>query len=104
MANPFEKKRIPGIQREPAAIIAEEPQMEEPIEESKEELVEEPEELLNPAKVLYTVEKCETCKHFVAEGQPCRKVSGPISAGGVCILHEVNEAPMEVMEPMEPAV
>lgn len=99
MASPFEKKRIPGIQREAPPMEA--PPMEalevEPAVEVEEEASSE---LLRPEKVLYTTERCSSCEYFL--GDACAKVSGSISADGWCILHElkvpeVPEVPEEAL-------
>jgi len=91
MANPFEKKRIPGIQREAPPV--EEEAIITPEEPEAPEVELEPEsELLNPAKVLYTTERCSSCEYFL--GESCKKVSGSISPEGWCILHELKTEPM----------
>lgn len=97
MANPFEKKRIPGIQREVAPPVEKEEAIITPVESEVPEMEAES-ELLNPAKVLYTTERCSSCEYFL--GESCKKVSGSISPDGWCILHELKAEPM-VEEAME---
>lgn len=82
MPNPFSKNRIPPVQR-----IAPEPEVVPEVLETPEEEVGE---LINPAKVLYNTNRCNSCEYFLEEGGPCRKVSGPISGEGWCVLHEAK--------------
>ena len=100
MPNPFEKRKTPPVVRETTvteAVPTEEPEEVEEVEE-----LEEPEgDLLDPAKVLYSTNHCNSCEYFVAEGEPCQKVSGDISGDGWCVLHTAKAEPMMEEEVME---
>lgn len=59
-----------------------------PAAEAKEETLEEPSgDLLDQGQVLYREgESCGDCEYFVAEGEACSKVQGPISSNGWCVI------------------
>lgn len=88
MPNPFESRRIPPVIRETTVAPAEEP-VEEVMEEPEEE-IEETGAAIDPAKVLYTTDRCSTCEYFIEDGQPCKMVKGSISSDGWCTLHTAS--------------
>lgn len=108
MANPFSNKRLPmGMGMLPQD---DEEMMNQPMEEEQTEIQETPEmeamELLNPMQVLYHDENeaCGSCEYFVEDGGDCKKVQGPISQSGWCILHSGRGGAQEAMEVPEEQV
>ena len=78
----FSKK--PAVVEETTiSIEPKEEELESPGEESQEE------ELLSQDTVrYYSPGNCGECNYFVSEGESCKKVSGPISANGSCVIFE----------------
>ena len=74
---------------------------EPPEVEAVEEALEEPSgDLMDQGQVLYREgESCGDCEYFVAEGEACSKVRGPISSNGWCVIYRPGSggaSPMEI--------
>ena len=95
MTLPFKPLRFPPS-GPPAQPESPQEMPESPIEEAMEELPKMGSmDLLGQDQVIYREgESCGGCEYFVADGEDCSKVQGPITSNGWCVIYKASGPPV----------